>query len=80
MDKFIKLAKTISKKFILAENAYANSDLVQLAQLLLQTPELQSNTKLQSVIEKLLNAHQNKNYVFIADLLEYELVPLLSKG
>ena len=80
MDKFIKLAKTISKKFILAENVYANSDLVQLAQLLLQTPELQSNTKLQSVIEKLLNAHQNKNYVFIADLLEYELVPLLSKG
>lgn len=77
MDQLIALAQTISKKFILAENAYANSELIKLSQLLLQSPELQKNPELQVVIGTLVQAHQNKNYIYIADLIEYELIPLL---
>jgi len=79
MDHIINTARMISRKFILCENAYANTELVKLAQLLLQTPKLQRNQDIPLLVDKIIKAHEVKNYIYIADLIEYELIPTLLK-
>lgn len=78
MDHIINIAKTISKKLSLCENAYANTKLIELSKLLIQEPELNQNKNILLLLNKMITAHENKNYVYLADILEYELIPALS--
>ena len=79
MDLILNLTRTISKKFILGEDAYANAELIKLSQLLIENSELHNNTVIEPLLDKIIQAQRRKNYVYIADLLEYELIPILRK-
>lgn len=79
MDLILNLTRTISKKFILGEDAYANAELIKLSQLLIENSELHNNTVIEPLLDKIIQAQRPKNYVYIADLLEYELIPILRK-
>lgn len=79
MDKLISIVETINRKLILCENGYANTELIALSKLIIEQPQLHQNKELSEVMGKIIKAHEYKNYVYLADLLEYELIPVLEK-
>lgn len=79
MDRIIETAKIISEKFILAEVGYANNELNNLSRLLLQNPNTLKNPLLLSILEEIVTAQEQKNYLYIADLLLYRLIPVLKQ-
>lgn len=79
MDLISTTAIKISEQFIRAENGHANKELNHLSQLLLQNPNSLNNPKLLTVLQQIVTAQEQKDYLFIADLLTYQLIPLLAE-
>ncbi|RUR10265.1 hypothetical protein [Legionella sp. km772] len=80
MDQLITIAKTVSEKFILGENAFANVELAKLSKLVIEQTTLHQNNEISLLMNKIIKAHEDKNYLFIADILVYELIPALLRA
>lgn len=80
MDLMSKKIIDICERFILSEHGYANHEMAQLTDLLMKNQELIAKKPgLIDIINKIIKAQTSKNYLYIADLLQYELLPLFNK-
>lgn len=80
MDLITKKIHDICERFILSEHGYANHEMTQLTDLLMKNEELiAKKTGFIEIINKIIKAQSSKNYLYIADLLQYELLPLFNK-
>lgn len=77
MALIIDTANTIATKLILCEYGYASHELAYLIELLLQEQELLSHPRIMGIIEKMMVTLNSKNYVYLADIIAYELIPVL---
>ena len=80
MDLIIHTIKEVCKKFILCETGYANHELARLTQLLLNDQNILKEAKIFTILERITQAQECKNNLYIADLLEYELLPALTNA
>lgn len=78
MDTIIRKIQDTSNAFILSERGYAQHELGELINLLLENKtKINEPSRLLPILSKLMTAQKTKNYLYIADLLTYELLPLL---
>ena len=69
----------ICQQFILGEKGAANHGMVHLTQLLVEDEQLVMTAEQERILENIITAQGAKNYLYVADLLQYELLPTLSK-
>lgn len=80
MDLITKKIHDICERFILSEHGCANHEMTQLTDLLMKNEELIAKKPgFIEIINKIIKAQSSKNYLYIADLLQYELLPLFNK-
>lgn len=78
MDIAINTIKEICRNFILGEFGYAHHELGHLTTLLLKNKQLLAKKPgIIKVLTKIVHAQENHDYLYIADLLGYELMPFL---
>lgn len=70
--------KQIAERFILSEQAYANHEWILMIDSLLENKTLFIQKR--ELLEQLIQAQGSKDYLYLADLLLYELLPLLNKN
>ncbi len=79
MDLIIDKINKISDGYILCEIGSANNALSQLITELLEDKQLMTSiTNNIGIMEKIAAAQERKDYLYLADLLQYELTPLLN--
>jgi hypothetical protein len=77
MDEIKNLIHEVSQQFILCEKGVANHGIVRLTQFFIQYEHLVERSRCMDILEKIVAAQEGKNYLYVADLLQYELFPAL---